>query len=374
MSRLFAVAGALVASLAVSGGTASARVPAGAFDRAADAAGAQSFGITADDQQNQFVQAVGTPGATVLIAGTVNLNLSGWSAIPVAPGVRIIGDRSVVARGPRIFTTTFPRTLLTLGDGNGGTADDVRISGIRFDGGEPMDPGASVGTTDADGIDIWSSRNVEIDHDEFTRWRGAAIDVQDPGNRIDRADAGTVWVHDNYIHDNQHPTMNGIEDAFGSHHGAGYGVALNNGAYALIERNEFQANRHSVTGDGRPGTGYLVYRNLMESPGLGFSLLGWDHYEHLIDMHGRGGLLQLPVRTGGRVRRHRLQLLPVHQLDRDQTARYALGRVRRREQRLRPHRPVVHHVHQRRAGSDRDRAARQRREHPRGQPGQPAHL
>lgn len=58
MSRLFAVAGALVASLAVSGGTASARVPAGAFDRAADA---QSFSITADDQQNQFVQAVGTP-------------------------------------------------------------------------------------------------------------------------------------------------------------------------------------------------------------------------------------------------------------------------------------------------------------------------
>ncbi|MGW3631181.1 tectonin domain-containing protein [Streptomyces sp. NPDC005122] len=284
-SRLFAVVGALVASLAVSGGTASARVPTGAADRAANS---QTFSITSDDQQNQFVQAVGTPNATVVIAGAVNLNLSGLSAIPVAPGVRIIGDRTVVAKGPRIFTTTFPRTLLTIGDSNGGTADNVRISGIRFDGGEPMDPGASVGTTDANGIDIWSSQNVEIDHDEFARWRGAAINVQDPGNRINRANADTVWVHDNYIHDNQHPTMDGIEDAFGSHHGAGYGVALNNGAYALIEKNEFQANRHSVTGDGRPGTGYLVYRNLMESPGLGFSLLGWDHYEHLIDMHGRG--------------------------------------------------------------------------------------
>ncbi|QIY74639.1 hypothetical protein HEP84_41635 [Streptomyces sp. RLB1-33] len=64
-------------SLAVSGGTASATVPAGAADRAADS---QNFSITSDDQQNQFVQAVGTPNATVMIAGNVNLDLSGLSA------------------------------------------------------------------------------------------------------------------------------------------------------------------------------------------------------------------------------------------------------------------------------------------------------
>ncbi|MFD1276567.1 hypothetical protein ACFQ51_47020 [Streptomyces kaempferi] len=144
-------------------------------------------------------------------------------------------------------------------------------------------------------------------------------------------------------------------------------MALNNGAYALIEKNEFQANRHSVTGDGRPGTGYLVYRNLMESPGLGFSLLGWDHYEHLIDMHGRGDCSN--YQCGLRASTPTSPTTPsLHQLDRDQTAWHALGRFRRREQRLRPHRQVVHHVHQRCAGPDRDRPARQRREHPRGEP------
>lgn len=240
--------------------------------------------ITTSSTVEQFVDAVTTPNTTVQIAGDVNLDLSGTDPIPMAAGVKLIGDRSVNARGPRIFTTTFQRTLLSIGD----NTDDVRISGIRFDGGEPNDPGASVGKSGADGVDISSSQHLEIDHDEFARFRGAAISAADPGNRMNRDNADTLWIHDDYIHDNQHPTMNGVEDVFGDRHGAGYGVELSKGAYALIEKSVFEANRHSVTGDGRPGTGYLVYRNLFQSPGLGFSLLGWDHFEHLIDMHGQG--------------------------------------------------------------------------------------
>jgi hypothetical protein len=175
----------------------------------------------------------------------------------------------------------------------------VRISGIWFDGGAPMDPSASVGTSDANGIDVFSSQHVEIDHDEFARWRGAAVNVNDFGERINRDSAAAVWVHDNHIHDNQHPTMNSIDDALGDHHGAGYGVALNSGSYALIERNVFEANRHSITGDGRPGTGYFVYRNLLESPGLGFTIGGFDHYEHLIDMHGRGNCVNYQCGPAG---------------------------------------------------------------------------
>jgi VCBS repeat protein len=248
-----------------------------------------TFAITSGDQQDLFVQAIGTPNAVVTIAGNVDLDLSGLASIPVAPGVRIIGDRTKVAKGPRIFTTTFPSILLAVGSRSGPASDNVRISGIRFDGGEPADPTASVDTSDANGIEVFSGQHVEIDHDEFHSWRGAAIDVEDFDGRINRDNAATVWVHDNFIHDNQHPTIDGVGDAlFGDHHGAGYGVSLNNGAYALIEKNVFDRNRHSVTGDGRPGTGYLVYRNLLGSPGLGFHLLGVDHYEHLIDMHGRG--------------------------------------------------------------------------------------
>jgi AAA ATPase domain len=58
-----------------------------------------------------------------------------------------------------------------------------------------------------------------------------------------------------------------VASLFGERHGAGYGVELGYGGYALIEKNDFAANRHSISGDGRPGTGYLAYRNLFESPG-----------------------------------------------------------------------------------------------------------
>lgn len=49
-----------------------------------------------------------------------------------------------------------------------------------------------------------------------------------------------VWVHDNYY---------GVGDA-------GYGVAVGNGAHALIERNVFDAHRHARAADPTDRTGY----------------------------------------------------------------------------------------------------------------------
>ena len=43
----------------------------------------------------------------------------------------------------------------------------------------------------------------------------------------------------------------------------GYGVSVTHGAYALIERNVFDYNRHAIIGGGETGTGYLAYRNLV---------------------------------------------------------------------------------------------------------------
>ena len=140
---------------------------------------------------------------------------------------------------------------------------------------------------DADAITVFSSPNVEIDHVELYRWRGTAVNIQDgSADRLNAATAATVWVHDNYIHDNQHPTYAG-DNPFGSGHGAGYGVNVNNGGYALIERNVFDYNRHSITSDGKVGSGYLAYRNLFLNFGIGSVRDGLIFATQQIDVHGR---------------------------------------------------------------------------------------
>src|SRR5581483_8007938 len=69
---------------------------------------------------------------------------------------------------------------------------------------------------------------------------------------------------DNYIHHNQHPaSTNCISELFGDNHAAGYGVETADGAYVTIERNVFDFNRHAIAGDGKTGTGYLAFDNLI---------------------------------------------------------------------------------------------------------------
>ncbi|MFJ4848664.1 FG-GAP-like repeat-containing protein [Streptomyces sp. NPDC088733] len=260
---------ALAFGLLLGGGPAASAAPAAA----------PAFSITSNSQQDLFVQAIATPDAVVRIAGNVDLDLTGRESLPVAPGVQILGDRSQRPRGPRLLTTSFPRILLMVGnDGDGTHSDNVRISGIRLQGGESDDPYSAVDTSDSDGIRVNSSLNVEIDHSEIDHWRGAAVSVLDGQNRIGLQNARTVWVHDNYIHHNQHPT-----GTFCCGHGAGYGVVMSHGAYSLVERNVFDYNRHAITGDGSAGDGYLAYRNLIWGGG-GDNSHVW--HTHEIDMHG----------------------------------------------------------------------------------------
>ena len=89
--------------------------------------------------RRRFVQAVQSPDTVVWVGGNVELNLSGLNEILVAPGVKIMGDRSLSPRGPRLFTYTFPNRLFYIGSSDG-PSDNVRITGIRFDGHEPSDP------------------------------------------------------------------------------------------------------------------------------------------------------------------------------------------------------------------------------------------
>ena len=244
--------------------------------------------INANNQAPLLVQALGTANTVINVANHVQMNLSGRDLIVIAPGVRLIGGRTPRQPGPRLYTTTHPRHLFMLGKVSSAPdtwADNVRITGLRIDGGVM---GVAGEDTDAsNGISVRSCINVEIDNNEIYGWRGSGIEVLDAGTVLD-GDEGpngriartsnpmTVRIHDNYIHHNQHE---------GKH---GYGVVVSWGAYALIEKNVFDWNRHAIASNGSNGSGYLAYRNLvLEHGGLHeWILIGWYH-THQFDMHGQ---------------------------------------------------------------------------------------
>jgi FG-GAP-like repeat/Right handed beta helix region len=224
--------------------------------------------INANNQTSLLVEALRTPNAIIYVENNVELDLSELQSIPIYPGVQLIGKRIPGTPGPRLYTTKFPKRLFHLW-----CADNVRVTGLRIDGGEMGVAGSD--TDSSIGIVIESSWNVEIADNEIYGWRGAAVEVRDDQNRISRMqNAMTVRIHDNYIHHNQH------------YEGHGYGVNVSNGAYALIEKNVFDWNRHAVTSDGLPGSGYLAYRNLVLEHGGLHQHIVFDWYTHMFDMHG----------------------------------------------------------------------------------------
>lgn len=95
--------------------------------------------------------------------------------------------------------------------------------------------------------------NLEIDNCEISAFANAGVSLQ----------KGTVsHIHHNLIHKCQY-------------NGLGYGVSHDE-ASSLIEFNQFNENRHSLAGTGRPGCGYIARHNVE----LGISL------SHNFDMHG----------------------------------------------------------------------------------------
>jgi hypothetical protein len=255
-----------------------------------DASGRIVLVVNANDKTWAFVEAIKHKNAFVYVQNHVELDLSGEHTIYIGQGVSIIGGRTARERGPRLFTTSRPEVLFVLQDidedpeHTGG--DNVRISGLRIDGGA-MDVGEEeeLGST---AIAIRGANNVEIDNNEIYGWRGTAVDVEDDQGRISReTNAMTIRIHDNFIHHNQHEGQEG------------YGVSVSHGAYALIEKNVFDYNRHAIMSGGQRDTGYFAYRNLVLKDG-GYhdtyltepawdSWYGWGyrHFTHQFDVHGQ---------------------------------------------------------------------------------------
>ena len=234
--------------------------------------------ITANNQAPLLVQSLGIPNTQIRIADHVELDLSYRESIRVASGVRLIGGRSSRVKGPRLYTRTFPRFLFALGV-HDNTGDNVKISGLRIEG-------AELGIADRDapestGIMIHARVNVDVQNNEIYGWPTAGVSVED----ADEENAGRISLHDN-------PPAIRVRDNF-IHHSQrwetmGYGVQVKSGAYALVERNVFDYNRHAIASDGRPGTGYFARQNLvLPNGGLHGDWVVSKSHTHQFDMHGR---------------------------------------------------------------------------------------
>ncbi len=258
-----------------------------------DSNGRPTVTLTGNHQVPLLVQALATPHARVFVQNHLELDLSGRHDINLATGVHLIGGRTSRQPGPLLFVPCEPNRVLFCQSAprilfliNGEHSSGVRITGVRIAG--PDQERAKTGIQTF-GIRVLSAVDVEIDNNELSGWRGTAVDVRDPSSaalpvgRVCHSkdplcaapNASTIRIHDNYFHHNQREG------------GDGYGVATSDGAYALIERNVFDWNRHAIASDGDPGSGYLAYRNLvLEHGGYHNDYGPYDAYTHQFDMHG----------------------------------------------------------------------------------------
>jgi len=177
----------------------------------------------------------------------------------------------------------------------------VHISGFRLIGPDVDKPGGSDFLDRA--IQINGCKNIEIANMELAGWSGQAVYIQDMGdkpapNRL--FEPSQVYIHDNFFHHNQQKTG-----------GDGYGIEVKHGAYALIERNAFDFNRHAISAGGEDGTGYTARYNLVLKGGgyhkwdaksdyiWGPDLIDWSFldsvdvswFTHQFDVHGMDGSL-----------------------------------------------------------------------------------
>ena len=207
-------------------------------------------------------------GDTVYVAGDATIECTErvyieQSVLELPGGVTLASDRGVDgSSGALIRSDAFAtRPLVRV------TGPDARLTGVRLQGPNPrrcLEHHARAfheghGGHEyyykfpiSVGIDTDHSR-LRVDNCELAGWSHSAVYlVRGAGHRVQH----------NFIHHNQY-------------NGLGYGVS-HDVAESLIEGNLFTANRHSIAGTGRGGSGYEARHNVE----LGRTL------NHCFDMHG----------------------------------------------------------------------------------------
>lgn len=233
-------------------------------------------------------QAIQIPSGTV-----INMSDARFHNLEIPSCTIISGTRDKLDRGPLLYTSDATSTYdLLVSRGN-----HVRITGLRIAGPANPDYSRSSSILGISGIRVritpnsdWGAylgRDIVIENNELLWWSNAAvhvtarIDADSPADvpagtpLVGRDNRDEVVIRGNYIHHN-------------ARDGLGYGVNVSHGAYATIERNVFDYNRHAIASDGSPYTGYLARHNYMLDGGYSESSYGFDYWNQHFDVHGTG--------------------------------------------------------------------------------------
>ena len=194
--------------------------------------------------------------------------------LSIPEGVTLRGDRKFTSNGRQItYDNDDQGQVISI------TADDVRVTGLRFRG-PSSDTGAAVTLK---GIEVTDGHRVTIDHDEFSQFTKAAVEVdayttlatddECPGPDIGAPPmprATPVVVARNFVHHNEAAEQ-------------GYGLNSSTGAFPFFDGNVEYLNRHSITADNNGLTGYLAQDNFVLSDTPTY---GTDDHEQDFDQHG----------------------------------------------------------------------------------------
>jgi hypothetical protein len=242
----------------------------------------------------------------VIVPSDARFNLTGFAfydPIPIRSGVQLVGEPGPLGKRPLLYT--LDKTASPPQPGKGRQyhlfevmGNDVQVVGLHIRGPwraqdhkkgidrdkRPYTHGIRVNEDAEQGS---SGRNVIIADNEFERWSGAGVTLAGTHNahlgewkkhaewkHLNPDDARLVRIVGNYMHEN-------VMD------GGGYGVMVNGGAYATVEGNVFDLNRHAVAADGDAYEGYVARFNYVLEGGTKASTDRWpDHYNQHFDVHG----------------------------------------------------------------------------------------
>jgi hypothetical protein len=198
--------------------------------------------------------------------------LNGTLNVDIPAGVTMRGDRKFTGSGPYIQETFNESGTMFLIN-----AADVRVTGIHFQGAKwGTDQTAALGA-----IQVQDGATVTIDHNEFTQFTTAAVNVRG----ADSNDNG-VCPPDPLPYPRQTPVR--VSGNFFHHNIAnnqGYGVVADYGGFPLVERNVGYMNRHTIAASYDTSDGYVATDNFVQSQGPAYGFAGLDKTANF-DVHG----------------------------------------------------------------------------------------
>jgi hypothetical protein len=223
-------------------------------------------------------------GTVIEVPDGVNIDLDGFLPLSIGADVTLRSGRGARRLGAELRVDERTESVAVSITGN-----NAKLIGFRLRGpyGGIVDNAPRVHAVLVDVGAIGKTRSAGtvpvaplIEGNEIYNWPGTAINVQGTEkNEECKASSGgrsfDITIRNNYIHHNQIDRL-------------GYGVGVWDGAFPLVEGNTFEWNRHSISADGDPRSGYVARYNYVLSGASRYKpkFLYEGSYGQHFDMHG----------------------------------------------------------------------------------------